>query len=232
MFDVDTDEETFYRGTHTVYWDLEYKEPQIQKDFISMYYSAERGNGPHAIPGTYTVELHVLNSVYKKPLIVKMDPRWNISIQDLKKQFDISSKVVSLINESQEKLDEMRGIVNQINKFIKLTEGKEYYNEVKSLGDPIIESIKIIKENLYQDKIETSQDEINYPRKWTNHITHLYDRLTTDDQAPNDGMLKRFDELTINYKKFIEPYDKIVNESLPVFTDFLKEKGALGIILD
>ena len=151
---------------------------------------------------------------------------------NIKKQFDISSKVVSLINESQEKLDEMRGIINQINKFIELTEGKEYYNEVKNLGNPIIESIKNIKENLYQDKIETSQDEINYPRKWTNHITHLYDRLTTDDQAPNDGMLKRFDELTINYKKFIDPYDKIVNESLPVFTGFLKEKGALGIILD
>ena len=232
MFDVDIDKERFYSGTHTVYWDLEYKEPEIQKDFISMYYSAERGNGPLAIPGTYTVELHVLNSVYKKPLIVKMDPRWNISIQDLKKQFDISSKVVSLINESQEKLDEMRGIIAQINKFIKLTEGKEYYNEVKRLGIPIIESIENIKKNLYQDKIETSQDEINYPRKWTNHITHLYDRLTTDDQAPNDGMLNRFDELTLNYKKFIDPYDKIVNESLPVFTGFLKEKGALGIILD
>ena len=31
--------------------------------------------------------------------------------------------------------------------------------------------LRDIEENLYQDKIETSQDEINYPRKWTNHIT-------------------------------------------------------------
>ena len=197
-----------------------------------MYYSAERGNGPLAIPGTYTVELQILNSVYRKPLIVKMDPRWNISIQDLERQFDISSKVVTLINESQEKLNEMRGIVDQINKFITLTVGKEFHNDVKSLGNPIIESIKNIEENLYQNKIETSQDEINYPRKWTNHITHLYDRLTTDDQAPNDGMLKRFDELNTNYKNIVGPYDKIINENLPVFTEFLKEKGAMGIIVD
>ena len=74
-----------------------------------------------------------------------------------------------------------------MSKFINLTDGKDYHDDVKDLGNKIILSIKEIENNLYQDKIETSQDEINYPRKWTNHITHLYDRLTTDDQAPNEG---------------------------------------------
>ena len=59
LFDVDYDEEKVYAGTHTIYWDLEHEEPKIQKDFISMYYSASRGNGPLAVPGTYTVELNV-----------------------------------------------------------------------------------------------------------------------------------------------------------------------------
>ena len=232
LFDVDYDEEKVYAGTHTVYWDLEHEEPKIQKDFISMYYSASRGNGPLAVPGTYTVELNVQSEVYSKPLEVKMDPRWKISAQDLEMQFNISSEVVGLINESQEKLSEMRGIVSQITKFISLTEGKDYHSEVKDLGNSIIESINNVENNLYQDKIETSQDEINYPRKWTNHITHLYDRLTTDDQAPNDGMLDRVQELKSDYEKYINPYQEIVSVDVPNFTKFLREKGALGIILD
>ena len=232
LFDVDYDEEKVYAGTHTVYWDLEHEEPKIQKDFISMYYSASRGNGPLAVPGTYTVELNVKGEVYSKPLEVRMDPRWKISAQDLEMQFNVSSEVVGLINESQEKLSEMRGIVSQITKFISLTEGKDYHKEVKDLGNSIIESIKNVENNLYQDKIETSQDEINYPRKWTNHITHLYDRLTTDDQAPNDGMLDRVQELKSDYERYINPYQEIVSVDVPNFTKYLREKGAMGIILD
>ena len=232
LFDVDYDEEKVYAGTHTIYWDLEHEEPKIQKDFISMYYSASRGNGPLAVPGTYRVELNVQGEIYSKPLEVRMDPRWKISAQDLEMQFNVSSEVVGLINESQEKLSEMRGIVSQITKFISLTEGKDYHSEVKDLGNSIIESIKNVENNLYQDKIETSQDEINYPRKWTNHITHLYDRLTTDDQAPNDGMLDRVKELKSDYEKYINPYQEIVSVDVPNFTKFLREKGAMGIILD
>ena len=232
LFDVDYDEDKVYGGTHTVYWDLEHEAPKVQKDFISMYYSASRGNGPLAVPGTYSVELTVQGEVYSKPLEVRMDPRWKISLQDLEKQFNVSSEVIGLINESQEKLSEMRGIVSQITKFISLTEGKDYHNEVKDLGNPIIESIKNIENNLYQDKIETSQDEINYARKWTNHITHLYDRLTTDDQAPNDGMLDRVQELKSDYQRYIDPYQEIVSVDVPNFTKFLREKGAMGIILD
>ena len=214
LFDVDYDEEKVYAGTHTIYWDLEHEEPKIQKDFISMYYSASRGNGPLAVPGTYTVELNVQGEVYSKPLEVRMDPRWKISAQDLEMQFNVSSEVVGLINESQEKLSEMRGIVSQITKFISLTEGKDYHKEVKDLGNSIIESIKNVENNLYQDKIETSQDEINYPRKWTNHITHLYDRITTDNQGPNDGMMNRLDELKNDYDRYIEPFDNIINKDL------------------
>ena len=232
LFDVDYDEEKVYAGTHTIYWDLEHEEPKIQKDFISMYYSASRGNGPLAVPGTYTVELNVQGEIYSKPLEVRMDPRWKISAQDLEMQFNVSSEVVGLINESQEKLSEMRGIVSQITKFISLTEGKDYHSEVKDLGNSIIESIKNVENNLYQNKIETSQDEINYPRKWTNHITHLYDRLTTDDQAPNDGMLDRVQELKSDYERYINPYQEIVSVDVPNFTKFLREKGAMGIILD
>ena len=161
-----------------------------------------------------------------------MDPRWKISAQDLEMQFNVSSEVVGLINESQEKLSEMRGIVSQITKFISLTEGKDYHSKVKDLGNSIIESIKNVENNLYQDKIETSQDEINYPRKWTNHITHLYDRLTTDDQAPNDGMLDRVQELKSDYERYINPYQEIVSVDVPNFTKYLREKGAMGIILD
>ena len=65
-----------------------------------------------------------------------------------------------------------------------------------------------------------------------NHITHLYDRITTDDQEPNDGMINRLDELKSDYQRFIEPYDKIINGDLKEFTEILSSNGVKGIIIN
>ena len=232
LYDVDYDSSKIYAGVHTVYWDLELKAPKIQKDFVSMYYSSRGGYGPEAIPDDYNVELITMDQKYSTTLSVKIDPRWDIPEGDLVKQFNTANEVIDMINESQEKLSEMRNIVSQIKNYIKLTKGKEIHDEIKSLGTNIIEKISSIENNLYQNKIETSQDEINYARKWTNHITHLYDRITTDNQAPNDGMMKRLDELRENYEVFIKPYDEIIDKDLPLFTQFLKDNGVQGVILE
>ena len=232
LYDVNYDSANIYSGVHSAYWDLEYNAPEIQKDFVSMYYSARGGYGPEAIPGKYTIEMNINEDTYSTPFTVKIDPRWNIPQSELVKQFEVANEVIDMIEESQNKLKEMRGISNQIQNFIKLTDGKEYHDEIKKNGDEILGKIRSIEENLYQDKIETSQDEINYARKWTNHITHLYDRITTDNQEPNDGMIDRVEELRLDYKRFIKPYNDIINMDLKNFTKMLNEKGVKGIIID
>ena len=136
-----------------------------------------------------------------------------------------------MINESQEKLTEMRSIIKQIKSYINLTEDNKAHQEIEILGNNVVKKILRIENNLYQNKIETSQDEINYARKWTNHITHLYDRITTDNQAPNDGMIKRLDELKENYNNFMKPYEEIIKKDLKNFTEYLEKNNIERIIL-
>ena len=156
MWDVDYDSNTVYSGVHTVYWDLEYKAPKLQKDFVSMYYSARSGYGPEAIPGNYSIELVSENEKFVTNLSVKIDPRWDIPLDDLKKQFTSANEVKSMIEKSQEKLNEMRSIMNQINSLIKLTKNKETHEMIKKFGNEIIDKISSIENNLYQNKIENS----------------------------------------------------------------------------
>ena len=232
LHDVDYDSTTIYSGVHTFYWDLSYKAPKLQSDFVSMYYSARGGYGPDALPGNYFIEIDINDQVFTQILEVSVDPRWEISYDELTKQFNTANTVKDMIEESQKKLEEMRNISEQIRRFITLTKEKDYHVEIRDNGEKIIRMLRAIEENLYQDKIETSQDEINYPRKWTNHITHLYNRITTDDQEPNDGMMERLKELKNDYKKYIEPYEKVISNELKSFTGLLAKYGVNGIILD
>ena len=232
LHDVDYDSTTIYSGVHTFYWDLSYKAPKLQSDFVSMYYSARGGYGPDALPGNYFIEIGINDEVFTQKLEISVDPRWEISYDELAKQFNTANTVKDMIEESQKKLEEMRNISEQIRRFITLTKEKDYHVEIRDNGEKIIRMLRIIEENLYQDKIETSQDEINYPRKWTNHITHLYNRITTDDQEPNDGMMERLEELKNDYEKYIEPYEKVISNELKSFTGLLAKYGVNGIILD
>ena len=45
-------------------------------------------------------------------------------------------------------------------------------------------------------------------------------------------MLDRVQELKSDYEKYINPYQEIVSVDVPNFTKYLREKGAMGIILD
>ena len=232
LYDVDSDSAFIYSGVHTIYWDLEHKAPKIQRDFVSMYYSARRGRGPDALPGNYIVEMEINGKSYSQPFNVAIDPRWDIPESELIKQFETANIIIDMIEESQNKLKDIRNITSQIKTYINLTKEKDFHEIIKDNGNEIILKLKNIEENLYQNKIETSQDEINYPRKWTNHITHLYDRITTDNQGPNDGMMNRLDELKNDYDRYIEPFDNIINKDLKEFTDRLKANGIQGIIID
>tara|TARA_B100000900_G_scaffold217588_1_gene184319 strand:+ start:170 stop:1927 length:1758 start_codon:yes stop_codon:yes gene_type:complete len=232
LHDVDYDSTTIYSGVHTFYWDLSYKAPKLQSDFVSMYYSARGGYGPDALPGNYIIEIDINDEVFTQILEISVDPRWEISYDELAKQFNTANTVKDMIEESQKKLEEMRNISEQIRRLLTLTKEKDYHVEIRDNGEKIIRMLRDIEENLYQDKIETSQDEINYPRKWTNHITHLYNRITTDDQEPNDGMMERLEELKNDYETYIEPYDKVISNELKSFTGLLTKYGVEGIILD
>ena len=60
----------------------------------------------------------------------------------------------------------------------------------------------------------------------------IRDRITTDNQAPNDGMMNRLEELRNDYNKFIEPYNTIISKDLKEFTESLSENGIQGIVID
>lgn len=53
------------------------------------------GGGPWVVPGEYTVKLGVDGRTEEQPLTVKMDPRVQVSQEDLQKQLDLAQQVLA-----------------------------------------------------------------------------------------------------------------------------------------
>ena len=82
------------RGHHRWAWDLRYAPPPGSRRELTI--AATHRNtptsprGPFVHPGRYTVRLTADGSVTERPLIVRMDPRVEISAADLERQTDLS----------------------------------------------------------------------------------------------------------------------------------------------
>jgi photosystem II stability/assembly factor-like uncharacterized protein len=81
-------------GHHRLIWDLRYKEPKgVQKSFsiAAVYRNTPSGpKGPYVHPGVYKVKLTTDNHTSTESLIVRLDPRVDISNHDLQLQTELS----------------------------------------------------------------------------------------------------------------------------------------------
>ncbi|MEM8895742.1 MAG: glycosyl hydrolase, partial [Bacteroidota bacterium] len=220
------------KGINNIKWNLQYAAPEMAENFVAMVFSAKSARGPRAVPGNYTVGLSNSGEVQTKTLEVKIDPRWTgITTADFQAQFDMAVKVRDLIDESQDNIRNIRSVRTQLNDISDRAIKAGYSSSIKESSDAIIEKLDALEENLFQNKIETSQDEINYPRKWTNNIARLYQVLIGDDNRPTGGMIERWDDLSKAYEEYIAPLNDIMENDLKAFNDLLSQENVSRIIV-
>jgi hypothetical protein len=96
-------------GMHRFVWDLHHATPPgtDQGYPIAAIYAntAPVPTGPWAHPGRYTVRLTANGRTVTQPLVVRMDPRVKTSEADLRRQYDLSMRIVSAV----ERLDAATG---------------------------------------------------------------------------------------------------------------------------
>jgi len=99
-------------GTHRFVWDLHYAPPQVLGygyPISAIYGDTPRHPlGPAVLPGLYTVKLMANEHTYTQPLIVKMDPRVQITAAGLKLQHDIGVRMNEAISRDFAALSQIR----------------------------------------------------------------------------------------------------------------------------
>jgi photosystem II stability/assembly factor-like uncharacterized protein len=106
-------------GLHRFVWDLRYPDPDqllytyygVHVDYFE-YTLADHAiphntpwhepQGPMVLPGRYEIRLTVDGKEYRQPITVKLDPRLQVSPQELQRQLDLSQKIVARMTTTYE----------------------------------------------------------------------------------------------------------------------------------
>ncbi len=117
------------KGMHRFVWNVHYAPPKALEYEFPI--SAIVNNTPlvplgtWALPGSYTVKLTVNAMSYTQPLILKMDPRIQTPLEDLRKQHEMEMGAVEGMDDSYESLEQVKSVRAQIKDLLKKVAGKD-----------------------------------------------------------------------------------------------------------
>ena len=109
----------------------------------------------------------------------------------------------------------------------KAGDSEELAEAAKTLDKKLTE----VEDMIIQNKIKTSQDAINYPRKFSNHVGRVYSVLVYDDGKPTGGVIERYEDVKKEYDAIRTQLEKVLSTEFVAFNELLEKENVEYIIV-
>jgi photosystem II stability/assembly factor-like uncharacterized protein len=208
------------QGLQRVNWNLRYPGPVSFPGIIM--WAANPNTGPLAPWGDYTVRLTAGGDQDEEQFTIRKDPRLTeIRQRDIDEQFQLAKRVVDRTSDANRAVIRIRGCKTQIDARIQQANDPE----VTGTGTSLKESLTRIEEAIYQVRLQSNQDPLNFPIKLNNKIAALLGVVESAEDRPTDQSYQVFDFLSGQLQTELDGLDGIVAREVPAFNELLGEKG-------
>ena len=206
-------------GLNRLTWDLRYPGAT---DFPGLIMWAANSRGPLAAPGAYQVRVTVDGQTETQPFVVRRELQVlkDVTDQDLREEFDLAIKVRDKASQANEAVLLVRGIKQQI-------EERKARLDAKSAGvaralDDFAAQLSAIEGEIYQVKLQSSQDPLNFPIKLNNKIAALQGVIESADVRPTEQAYSVFRTLSNGLDEQLGKLDTNVKGRMPPVNQLLQ----------
>ena len=219
------------KGFNIISWDLQYNGPDLVENMITMDVSIPAA-GPRARPGTYQARLTIGDWTQTQSFTVLPDPRWaNITDIDYKSQLDMAIELRDLVDDSQNRIRNLCSVREQMKTIAERAIKAGHNEKLRSEAEAIGKKLSEVEDLLINNNIEVSQDEINFERKFCNHLLRLYSVVMYDQHRPTGGAIEAFADLKKAYDEIMTQYEAVMDSELPKFNQMLEQEKVSRIIV-
>ncbi|GAB5551150.1 MAG: hypothetical protein Sapg2KO_07410 [Saprospiraceae bacterium] len=218
------------KGFNTFSWDQRHTGPELVSDIVTMVLR-NPSPGPRAVPGTYQAVLQIGDQKAQVPIEIANDPRWtDVSNADYQAQLEMGLEMSHMLDQAHRRVKNLRAVKTQIKSATKMAKDLADQATLKSKSKATIEALDAVEALVLQNKAEASQDAINYPRVFSNHLGRLYGVVTGAHHRPTDGAKERLADVKIEYQAIVDAYDKVMKTEVADFEAYLNSAGVERII--
>ena len=208
------------KGGNTFVWNTLYNGPETPKDMI--FWSASF-DGAKAVPGEYKVVLEKNQLSEEQDFTILPDPRSEVSISQMKKQFDFINNINKTVDRAHRAIKNIRIICKKLKDFVDNYSDVQKYSDLMSKAKSLSKSLNDVEKTLYQTQNKSAQDPLNFPIRLTNKLGYLNNLVANSDFPPtNQDELVRI-ELTNKVNFCLSTYDKLISEDLENFNKAFAE---------
>ncbi|WP_047246744.1 WD40/YVTN/BNR-like repeat-containing protein [Maribacter thermophilus] len=208
------------KGGNTFVWDTRGKGAKKLKGMILW---GANLNGAKAVPGNYKVLLNVNGTSVSEIFKILPDPRAEVSVADMQKQFDFITDVNNTIDKAHTSIEKIRNVNGQLDAFIKQYKNNDSVKDLIAKAKTMKENLGEVEKALYQTKNRSNQDPLNFPIKLTNKLGHLNRLVSMDDFPPTDQDIAVKNELTAKINSELEKFDAVMSKELQEFNKSFNE---------
>jgi len=199
-------------GLHRLSWDMRYPGAT---DFPGMIMWAASTRGPQAPPGSYQVRVTADGQTATQAFAIKREPKLlkDVTDQDLREQFDLAMNIRNKTTQANETVLLARGIKAQIQDRKGKLDAKAA-SVTKALDD-FEQALSAIEGEIYQVKLQSSQDPLNFPIKLNNKIAALQGVVESADVRPTEQAYSVFRTLSNALDAQLGKLDAAVKAKMP-----------------
>jgi photosystem II stability/assembly factor-like uncharacterized protein len=209
-------------GLHRVSWDLRYPGAT---EFPGLIMWAASSRGPIAPPGAYQVRVTADGQTETERFAIKREPHLlkDVSDQDLQEQFDLAMKVRDKASQANEAVLLIRGIKQQIVDRRGRVDAKKDAATLRALDD-FEKQLSAIEGEIYQVRLQSSQDPLNFPIKLNNKIAALQGVIESADVKPTEQAYSVFRTLSTALDEHLGRLDTATKTRMPTVNQLLQRQ--------
>ncbi len=202
------------KGGNTHVWDTRGKGAEKLEGMILWWANL---NGAKAVPGTYKVALNVNGATETQDFTILPDPRAEVSVADMQKQFDFITDINTTVDKAHQSIKKIRKVNGKLEAFIKQYKDNEATQALVEKAKTMKEGFGEIEKALYQTKNRSNQDPLNFPIRLTNKLAHLNSLVSLDDFPPTEQDIAVKNEMTTKINTQLAAFDALVDEEMKAF---------------
>ena len=206
-------------GLNRLTWDMRYPGAT---DFPGLIMWAASSLGPLAPPGSYQVRVTADDHTETQAFAIRRETQLlkDVTDQDLREEFDLAIKVRDKASQANEAVLLVRGIKAQI-------EDRKSKLDAKSAAvgkalDDFAAALSAIEREIYQVKLQSSQDPLNFPIKLNNKIAALQGVIESADVRPTEAAYSVFRTLSNGLDEQLGNLDTRVKGQTPTLNQQLQ----------
>jgi photosystem II stability/assembly factor-like uncharacterized protein len=210
-------------GSGTTTWNLRYPDAA---GFPGLVYWSASNQGPKAPLGSYTARLVVNGQSLRQSFDILKDSRLtHVTDADIAAQFQLDLAVRNDTNDANQDVTNIRACTAQVDDRVAAVNDPA----VTQAGASLNSNLNAVQNELYQTKLQASEDPLNFGIKLNNKIASLHSVIESIDGRPTDQTSQVFDELNAKLQTQLQKLRTTVGTDVPSFNQLIASHGQAPI---